>query len=285
MNTFKLIGFVLFSLMHLCGFGQKNYQYQEYQISVKAGLLTVSYENSIDTIYEDVNEEYYFSEDDQEYTSADLERIKLVDSLKFKSIIENEEYYSEQTSHKLLSLVGPYLSYVHNYAYDGGAHPSYGTNFITYNIQTKEAFSLRDFYADSLLFEVLIDNEFILNYVNADEVKTLEELLFAFAEEADCMYRLDLSDFCFGKFKRDQLIVILGLTYNCEVARGNFMEVKLSLDAPENLKKDLKKASKAHLLMKTKWFQLSKGFHVSESLLIQAKTYLSHLLIAVACDV
>ena len=152
----------------------------------------------------------------------------------------------------MLSIVGPYLSYSNTYYAEGGAHPTYGTNYITYNLETKKRISLSNIFSDEKLAEALSKNEFIKRYLYSEEIKNLDQLYGEFMKKADCDYSLDLTAFSFGEVKGNKVIILIGIPYGCEVSRGNFELIAIELDVPNKLKKLLKKADKMNLLDKEK---------------------------------
>jgi hypothetical protein len=246
--------YTLFFLI-LCSFTfaqkvQNEYKYKGYVINVSDSLLTVVDEknNSTDTIFKDEDEEYYLTEKGQKVSMVQMQQLKLSNQQKFHVIDSMGEHYIAKENSSILSIAGPYISYSYEYYYDGGAHPSYGVGYNTYNIETKKNFSLLDFFSNEELFTELIKNEFILQYINPENTANLKQLTGDFFMNVEAQYLLDFSSFSFGKINGSKVTINLGLSHDAEVYRGSFELLSFQLNIPEKLKEMLEASLKANLL-------------------------------------
>ena len=229
-----------------------NYKYNGYVVHISDSQLTVinPKKNLIDTIFNDRDEEYYLTDEEIKISILEMERIKLSNPQKKSSLDYGYAHYVAKTNSSILSIVGPYISYSSEYYYEGGAHPSYGKDYNTYNIETKKTFNLEDFFSEEALYKALIKNEFILNYVNPKKALNLDQLKGEFFMNVEAQYSLDFSSFSFGNIIGGQIKVNIGLSHDAEVYRGGFELISIQLDIPEKLKSILYSSLKADLLDK-----------------------------------
>lgn len=244
---------LFFALLSNWMFAQQepiNYKYNHFEVLSSDSLLTIedTRTNVIDTLFMDVDKTYYFTENGEEVSKNKMEKLKSTDPQQYNEIIVSNHLYVNKENARLLSIVGPYISYTNEFYNEGGAHPSYGKYYYSYNLETKKTAHLTDFFSPEALFAAFIKNEFILKYVKVEEVSNLAQLLDSFSENAGCDYSLNLSSFSFGEIQNQQVNIYIGVAYNCEVARGNFELVSIQLDIPDSLKVFLESSSKAGLL-------------------------------------
>jgi hypothetical protein len=227
-----------------------NYKYNSYDVDISDSLLIVSNDKKQinDTIFHDLDEDYYLTPEGLKVTLIQIEELKSTDPKLFSDINSSGQHYKSMENSSILSIVGPYISYSYEYYSEGGAHPSYGIGFTTYNIETKKNFSLLDFFSEEELYKVLINNEFILNYVNPTNATNLRQLRGEFFMNVEAKYSLDFYSFSFGEVKEDYVIINMGISHDAEVYRGNFEMISLQLTIPDQLKTILETSSKAGLL-------------------------------------
>ena len=164
----------------------------------------------------------------------------------------------EQT-YRLLSIVGPYLSFQEFMSCDcGGAHPTEHTEFRTVDLsRAGSAAKLTAIFPDSQVLTALLDDRIVKNALGnttqksvQSNPKSLEELLDALDGKTvklkDCSYGIYkdtfLSNFALYDFKDEHAAVRISLSHAAEVCRGQMTQLGLSLPAPESLRTSLSDA-------------------------------------------
>lgn len=203
---------------------------------------------SIKEIYNDVNHSFYITENG-EYDVEEVENM----TLDKQGLLywEEQSKYLNQIDNKMLSIVGPYICYQEDYYAEGGAHPSYGTIYHTYNIKTDSSVRLQDLFNEQDILNGLQKNELIQKYlIEKKPSVSLKSLFNNIDGECDFYFSIDiLENFAFHLLEGNQVEVRIGVSYGCEVMRGNFEQIALYLPIPKSLKKVLKKADKKGTLM------------------------------------
>ena len=200
-------------------------------------------------LYVDVDNNYYVTETG-DYSIEEVET--LISNGADASYWEKQDKFTQKTLNTMLSVVGPYVSYQTDYYFEGGAHPSYGTFFETYNIESDTSIALQDLFNEEDLLKALLKDTFIQKYLMSDvKPDSIESLFEHFEGDCDYDFSLDnLTRFSFHHIKDDKVAVRIGISYGCEVMRGNFAQIGIYLPITKKLKKLLKKASKKKTLMK-----------------------------------
>ena len=113
---------------------------------------------AVKTLFQDIDRSYYITESG-EYSIEEVEKItqKGADV----SYWEKQSKYHTQVDFKMLSVVGPFISYQQDYYSEGGAHPSYGTGFETHHMKTDSSIRLHDIFNDLDILNALQKDEFI----------------------------------------------------------------------------------------------------------------------------
>ncbi len=208
-------------------------------------------EKSVKELYSDVDESYYMTETG-DYTVEEVEK-KIANG-------ENPDYWETKTKsttkifNEMLSVVGPYVSYKTDYYYDGGAHPSYGTGFLAYNMKTDTLVQLQEIFDEKDILNALQKDEFVKNYLTSEKYYDYTSLQSFFEHlDGECAYYFsmdNLSHFAFHHVKEDMVAVRIGISYGCEVMRGNFAQIGIYLPMNRKFRKMIKKAIKNNVLMK-----------------------------------
>ena len=203
---------------------------------------------SVKELYNDVNHSFYITENG-EYSLEEVEKMTQENG----DLLDWDEQtkYLNQIDNKMLSIVGPYICYQEDYYAEGGAHPSYGTIYHTYNIKTDTSIRMQDLFNEQDILLALQKNEIIQDYlIEKKPVVSLESLFNNLDGECDFYFSIDiLENFAFHHLEGNQVEVRIGVSYGCEVMRGNFEQIALYLPIPKSLKKVLKKADKKGTLM------------------------------------
>ena len=204
---------------------------------------------SIKELYRDKNRSFYITESG-EYDVEEVEKMTLdKEGLLYWG---QQSKYLNQIDHKMLSIVGPYVCFQEDYYAEGGAHPSYGTVYHTYNMKTDTSIRMQDLFSEQDILNALQKNELIQDYlIEQKPASSLESLFDNLDGECDFYFTMGiLENFAFHHLKDNQVEVRIGVSYGCEVMRGNFEQIALSLPIPKSIKKALKRAEKKGTLMR-----------------------------------
>jgi hypothetical protein len=206
---------------------------------------------SVRKLYSDVDNSYYMTEY-EDYTVKEVE--KMIANGSDREYWESKTKYKQQVFNNMLSVVGPYVSYQTDYYYEGGAHPSYGTGYRTYHMQTDTSIQLQDIFDEKDILNALQKDEFIQKYLTAEKYYDYNTLNSFFDHlDGECAYYFsmdNLSHFAFHHVKGDMVAVRIGISYGCEAMRGNFSQVGIYLPMNRKFKKMINKAIKNQVLMK-----------------------------------
>lgn len=194
---------------------------------------------------------------------------------KFKNEMpEDDEQCVEQTSYRVASVAGPYLSLREDMGGECfGAHPFAVSRFRVMDMRKPEAkASLSDLFDEKDIFTALMADGVIAGalsdvqkalgakYKKPTDLKGL--LTYLDSEwarhgpsEKTCKYRLGksmLRSFAFHHIKGNDVAVRIGLSHGCEVMRGKFTQLGAYLPMPGEMRGALEKAAlkKEGFLMK-----------------------------------
>lgn len=156
-----------------------------------------------------------------------------------------------QITYRLLSVVGPYLSYEEADDCDcGGAHPSAVKRFRAIDLEKTRAdnpvpVSLTDIFSDGDVFAALVSDSLVrsaLHDADMPQPSSLAELLDALDYRAvsvgDCGYLFSkelLQNFAFYDLRDGKVAVRISLSHEAEVCRGQMVQLGLLLPIPEKL--------------------------------------------------
>ncbi|MCP5419899.1 MAG: hypothetical protein H6970_07105 [Gammaproteobacteria bacterium] len=155
-------------------------------------------------------------------------------------------------SGKILSIVGPYISYQgesEGYA-EGAAHPWNNVYYKTIDMRTGKAVKLTDLFDEREIFQALSNDSVIAAALHDKTPENLAELLQA--TDGGCDFYIgeeSLSHFAFHHLQKNQVAVRLGLSHGCEAARGNLTQIGFYLTVPDNHRKQFEQAQTDDLLM------------------------------------
>ncbi|MBL8018688.1 MAG: hypothetical protein JNM27_03405 [Leptospirales bacterium] len=155
------------------------------------------------------------------------------------------------SNYTALSVVGPLVSYAAKWYGEGGAHPSYGTLFAAFDMQTQKKANLKEYFSEPQILTALLTDSLLKPRVrNIQKVHTLTE----FFKQADGGCELAIHDdilesFAFHHIKADRVAIRIGIPHGCEVNRGDFHQIGFYLPLPPKLKAALQIAEEQKTLM------------------------------------
>lgn len=247
----KLVFIVAFSL-HICSFiAQVGSETEFKDIKITWSEDAAYFQNTLTgkstRIYKNVDREGYDLEDHR-YESHWVDSIRLIEHHPFKDSIALLTYSKEYENSELISVVGPYVSYTQNWYYEGGAHPTYGKQIIAKSVLLDQI-SLIDLFSEGDLFDALYKNDFVKKYLIDSNVRELKELWQNLDGGCDFYFGGILENFAFHHLEQDQVALRIGVSYGCEIMRGNFKQISILLPIPASLEQWLFKADQKKLLM------------------------------------
>ena len=254
MNKSLLFILMLFLLELSCINAQGNIRSSNYKnLSVvwldHTAFILEHKKESIKELYRDINRSFYITENG-EYDVEEVENM----TLDKQGLLywEEQSKYLNQIDNKMLSIVGPYVCFQEDYYAEGGAHPSYGTGYHTYNMKTDTSIRMQDLFSEKDVLNALQKNELIQDYlIEKKPIVSLESLFNNLDGECDFYFTMGiLENFAFHHVEGNQVEVRIGISYGCEVMRGNFEQIALYLPIPKALKRLLKRAEKKGTLMR-----------------------------------
>lgn len=147
---------------------------------------------------------------------------------------ETVEDSEEGTFHQVLSHFGPYVSYRMEWYYEGGAHPSYGKTYNAVTVgETVEEADLRNLFPESAIYAALQQTPLVRQ--TPFEHTTLGDLLNGLAAQYECEMSFDafFSSFFVKAVQDGTAEVVVGLTHGCEINRGDFTTLTLTMNVVE----------------------------------------------------
>jgi tetratricopeptide (TPR) repeat protein len=185
-------------------------------------------------------------------------------------------YYN--TDYQMLSIVGPYVSFLSTYDGSGGAHPIYGNvlcvselgrveasepqDTSTAPYDTTEKFEkmiratknlretdkshakITDIFQEKDVFNALMKDSIILAHLPKFKPKNLKELSDSLDGECEMDFSYLLESFAIRSIRHDTAVILFGLTHGCEVEKGNFTIIEIELPIPNISKKMFEEAAK-----------------------------------------
>lgn len=237
---------------HICSFiaqvgGETEFKDFKITWSEDAAYFQNTFTGKRIKIYKNVDRDGYYL-DDHLYDNHWVDSIKNIEHHTFKDSIALLTYSKEYVSSELASVVGPYVSYIQNWYYEGGAHPTYGTQIIVKSAQQVNS-NLIDLFSEVDLFEALYNNEFVKKHLIDTNLRDLNDLWQNLDGGCDFYFGGVLENFAFHHLEQDHVALRIGVSYGCESMRGNFKQISILLPIPASLERWLLEANQKKLLM------------------------------------
>jgi len=162
---------------------------------------------------------------------------------------KNNGYWMEE-KFQLLSVVSKYVSFQRTFYSEGGAHPSYGKEFRTVDLDKNgTTVSLKNIFTDKDLFEALMKDKIISTHLS-NSPSSLDGLFNVI--NGGCEMDLSetmLNSFGFHHVNSDSIAIRIGIGSGCETDRGKFIQIGIYLPIPPQLKDAFVKAEAVGSLM------------------------------------
>lgn len=152
--------------------------------------------------------------------------------------------------YRLLSVVGPFVSFREDWSAVIGGRTSKGTRYVTVDIRQGRDVSLTALYDEKTLLKALLKNRVVATELGKRKVNSLKELFRS--PRRSCgpfLNSIILSSFAFHHVKRNSVGVRLCVFEGCEVMRGASRQLDITLPLPKLYKTDFKNAVKGRMLM------------------------------------
>jgi hypothetical protein len=152
--------------------------------------------------------------------------------------------------YNLLSVVGGVVSYHHSFYYEGGAHPSYGSMFITADLDNnREPADIRKFFEEQLIVKALLEDSLIRVYMNGIVTDKLVVMLDNIDGDCAINFQPLPTAWSINTIGEGEAEICFGLPHGCEVMRGNFTTIKVKIPYRESVAADFEEASKSNSTM------------------------------------
>ncbi|MCL4538480.1 MAG: hypothetical protein M1378_02590 [Bacteroidetes bacterium] len=140
-------------------------------------------------------------------------------------------YYED---YRVLSIVGPYVSWSCSYNGSGGAHPIAGTYYETHAPGSSRQISLTELFPEGVIERALLADTLIQAHLTKKDPKDLADLVDNL--HGGCAMELQtlLTSFAVNSIDRDSVTIDFGITHGCELMRGNFTEFTIRLPIPKD---------------------------------------------------
>ncbi|HZI14210.1 MAG TPA: hypothetical protein VE153_27830 [Myxococcus sp.] len=165
-------------------------------------------------------------------------------------------HWEASKSFKVLSVVGPWVSYEQSQGgYTGGAHPYGSTSYVTQDVtKEKDAFSLLEVFPEKDVLAALKADSFVRKHI-ADEAAfksatTVDALMQSLEAGEDCVGFVDsgldsvMRSVAFHHVEGDKVAVRIAFGYESEVCRGQHFVVGVLVPIPASLRPAFDRAAK-----------------------------------------
>jgi hypothetical protein len=147
----------------------------------------------------------------------------------YKDSEETDGDFHTKLTHRILSVVGPYVSYAVEFYTDGGAHPTYGTIWKVADVRDPgREVDLRELVGAAPIHRAMKADKKLQRALRGGNPADLTALLATL--DGGCTMALGptmTKAFAFHHLVGDQVAVRLGIGHGCEVERGTFTEIEL----------------------------------------------------------
>jgi hypothetical protein len=170
---------------------------------------------------------------------------------KVRTVFSETDKPQESSRYDTASLVGPLLSVKASLYWEGGAHPGQLTRLETVNLDTgKSPVLLTDLFSETKILDALLKDRVVEKSLAGRKPKTIKELARMADGGCEIAFHLLNESFSFHHIQGDRVAVRIGLPHGCEVMRGNFTELGITLPIPPKLMKFLKDAERRQTLQR-----------------------------------
>lgn len=144
----------------------------------------------------------------------------------------------------MLSVVGPFISFMYSYDGSGGAHPIVANYYRTYSLIDHSEVKLTDIFSSKDIYKELLKNSLIKKYLKGYKPKDLQDLVKKIDGGCEIDFLYMLEHFAIKEIDSSKALIEFGLQHGCEVGKGTFTNFEITLPIPENYSKHFEEAKK-----------------------------------------
>jgi hypothetical protein len=134
----------------------------------------------------------------------------------------------------MLSVVGPFISFMYSYDGSGGAHPIVANYYRTYSLIDQSEVLLTDIFSSKDIFRELLKTSLIKEYLKGYNPKDLLDLVKKIDGGCEIDFFNILEQFAIKEIYSSKVLIEFGLPHGCEVGKGTFTNFEITLPIPKN---------------------------------------------------
>lgn len=179
---------------------------------------------SVDTIFYD----YY--EDNNGITFGD----KFMDTVDYISADTLDDWGYFRINYTMLSIVGPYVSFLISYDGTGAVHDVAGNYYDNYNLKSGSHAEITDIFPASDIYLALLHDSIIISDLKGYNPKDINDLIDHLDGDCQIDFSSLLTNFAVKYIDNMKAVIEFGLPHGCEVMKGNFTYIDISLMIPKD---------------------------------------------------
>lgn len=158
----------------------------------------------------------------------------------YRNIWENNQseewFWYFEADFTLLSVVGPYISFMYSYDGSGGVHPIIANYYRTYSLTCQSEIQLTEIFPSEDIYIELLKNSIIKKYLKNYKPKDLHDLIKNIDGGCQTNFLSMLENFAIKEISNSKAVIEFGLGHGCEVGKGTFTNFEITLLVPEKYK-------------------------------------------------
>lgn len=151
----------------------------------------------------------------------------------------------ERSTHRLLSIVGPIVSFTDGYEGSGGMHPIYGLRYRAVDLDTNAPADVTQIAAERSILKALIAAPAIKAHLgDGERPSSLDELVALLGVPCETDWSALRNAFRVGAIGRKAMTIEFGLGHGCEAMRGTFTTIEIRVPIPGDLRSQVRAAAR-----------------------------------------
>ncbi len=145
-----------------------------------------------------------------------------------------DTHYSADASYRMLSVVGPIVSYLRRWETEGSASTSFGGVFTAIDVSRhNQKASIVDLFDSNAVYQLLMADSLIQRYLVRPSPNCLSSLCADLQSPDDIDFGHILNQFAVKSISGDSAVVEFGLSHYIEAAKGHFTRIDITLPIPK----------------------------------------------------